>query len=153
MAQAFDEPPAAPVLATYLPFRLARAAQAVSALMAATWNERFGLSMPAWRLLCVLAESGALDREFIADRAALSDAEVAEAAADLLARDLIEWIQPPLLSLTAAGAALHTELSELALAAEAALLAGLSPAEVHSLSRLLGRLHGAALRLAAPAPS
>jgi DNA-binding MarR family transcriptional regulator len=140
------------VLANFLPFRLARAAQAVSALMAVTWNERVGLSMPAWRCLCVLAESGALDRESLADRAALSETEAVEAAAALLARGLIGRAFPPALSLPAAGSALHLELCELALAAEDALLAGLSPAEVQSLSRLLGRLQGAALRLAAPVP-
>jgi DNA-binding MarR family transcriptional regulator len=137
------------VLAHYLPFRLVRAAQAVSALMAATWNERLGLSVPAWRVLCVLAEAAPQGRAELAERTALAVAEVGEAAADLLARGLVGRSgTPDGLTLTAAGLATHAELAELALAAEAALLSGLTPAEVHSLHRLLARLQAAAVRLA-----
>ena len=152
MAEAAGEASESLVLGDFLPFRLARAAQAVTDLMAATWNVRFGISMPAWRLLCVLAESGGTRREALADLAALSEAEVGEAAAVLLSRGLIARIHPDVLIPTAAGRARHADLAGLALAAEAALIAGLTPAEVHALSRLLGRLHGAALRLAAPSP-
>jgi DNA-binding MarR family transcriptional regulator len=152
MAEAAGEASASLVLGEFLPFRLARAAQAVSNLMAATWDERFGLSVPAWRLLCVLAENGGLPREAFAAFTALTEVEVGTASALLLGRGLIARTRPATFSLTPSGQALHAELAGLALAAEAALITGLSPAEVHTLNRLLGRLHGAALRLAAPAP-
>ena len=45
------------------------------------------------------------------------------------------------------GRRLHAEIAPLALAYEAALLAGLAPAEVAQLKRLLQRLEGAAARL------
>jgi len=51
------------------------------------------------------------------------------------------------LALTETGRRLHAEIAPLALAYEAALLAGLAPAEVAQLKRLLQRLEGAAARL------
>ena len=51
------------------------------------------------------------------------------------------------LALTLEGSRLHAEIAPLALAYEAALLAGLAPAEVATLKRLLSRLEAAAARL------
>jgi DNA-binding MarR family transcriptional regulator len=51
------------------------------------------------------------------------------------------------LALTVAGLGLHREIAPLALAYEAALIAGLAPDEVALLKRLLQRLQGAADQL------
>lgn len=135
-------------LAEFLPFRLAVAAQSVSELFAATCEERSGLSTAAWRLLCALAEAGRLEARDLGHRTALDESAVREASAVLLARGLASrtTIDGSLL-ITDAGLGAHREVAGLALAAEAALLAGLSPAEVHSLHRLLCRLQGAADKL------
>jgi DNA-binding MarR family transcriptional regulator len=55
------------------------------------------------------------------------------------------------LTLTAEGAGLHAEIAPLALAYEAALIAGLAPEEVALLRRLLTRLQSAAGQLAGEA--
>jgi len=52
-----------------------------------------------------------------------------------------------ILALSDQGRELHTEIAPLALAYEAALIAGLTPAEVETLKRLLSRLETAATRL------
>lgn len=144
------------VLADFLPFRMALTAQAVSHLIAATCEDRFGLTIPAWRVLCLLAEAGAtnavetsgLDPRDLAFRAALSDDQVREAAAVLIGRALLRREQGSgNLLVTDQGKAAHAELADLALAAEAALLSGLAPDEVRALHRLLGRLQSAALKL------
>jgi DNA-binding MarR family transcriptional regulator len=57
------------------------------------------------------------------------------------------------LTLTTEGARLHAEISPLALAYEAALIAGLSPEEVALLKRLLVRLQGAADALTGTSPA
>ena len=57
------------------------------------------------------------------------------------------------LTLTPEGRGLHAEIAPLALAYEAALIAGLAPEEVTLLKRLLGRLQSAAGQLAGEAPS
>ena len=56
-----------------------------------------------------------------------------------------------MLDLTQEGASLHAEIAPLALAYEAALIAGLAPDEVTLLKRLLARLQTAAGQLAGDA--
>ena len=135
------------VLAAFLPFRLTLAAQSVSQLIATTCEERFGFTIPAWRVMCLLAEEGLLDIRDLALRAVLTESEVDAAAAGLVARGLALRTSLSGLTITPAGRVTHAELAELALAAEAALLAGLSPEEVRSLHRLLGRVQAAAMKL------
>jgi DNA-binding MarR family transcriptional regulator len=78
---------------------------------------------------------------------------VSRAAQGLLGRSLVERTDSPsdgrshTLALTYTGRRLHGEIAPLALAYEAALLAGLAPAEVATLKRLLTRLEAAAARL------
>ena len=43
-------------LRDYLPYRLSVAANAVSQLIARAYKEQFGLTVPQWRLLAVLAD-------------------------------------------------------------------------------------------------
>ena len=47
-------------LDAYLPYRLSVASNAVSRLIARAYEGRFGLSVPEWRLLAVLAEGEGL---------------------------------------------------------------------------------------------
>ena len=47
-------------LDAYLPYRLSVASNAVSGLIARAYQDRFGLSVPQWRVICVLAEDGGL---------------------------------------------------------------------------------------------
>ena len=47
-------------LDAYLPYRLSVASNAVSGLIARAYEDRFGLTIPQWRLICVLAEDGGL---------------------------------------------------------------------------------------------
>jgi DNA-binding MarR family transcriptional regulator len=78
---------------------------------------------------------------------------VSRAAQGLVARNLVERTasvsdgRSHTLALTDVGRRLHGEIAPLALAYEAALLAGLAPAEVATLKRLLQRLETAATRL------
>jgi len=136
----------------YLPFRLSVASNAVSRLIARAYEDRFGLTIPQWRLMAVLAE-GALTPQAIVSRTAMDKVTVSRAARDLLTRRLVERTasatdrRSHTLCLSAAGARLHGEIAPLARAYEAALLAGLAPAEVAQLKRLLLRLEAAAARL------
>ena len=42
-------------LDAYLPYRLSVASNAVSGLIARAYEDRFGLTVPQWRVICVLA--------------------------------------------------------------------------------------------------
>ncbi len=141
----------------YLPYRLSVASGAVSRLIARAYEDRFGVSIPQWRLLAVLAEAPMTQRAIVA-RTAMDKVTVSRAAQGLVARRLIgrEAHQADgrsrVLSLTEGGALLYAEIAPMALAYEAALLSGLSPGEAQTLKRLLLRLEAAANRLSGEAP-
>ena len=144
-------------LDAYLPYRLSVASNAVSGLIARAYQDRFGLSVPQWRLICVLAEDGALTQGQIVARTVMDKVTVSRAAQGLLKRRLVARSdhhadgRSHVLALTEAGASLHAEIAPLALAYEAALIAGLAPEEVALLKRLLSRLQSAAGQLAGDA--
>lgn len=137
----------------YLPYRLSVASNAVSGLIARAYEDRFGLSIPQWRLICVLAEDGGLSQVQIVARTVMDKVTVSRAAQGLVKRRLVGRSQNKsdgrshVLALTPAGRSLHAEIAPLALAYEAALISGLAPDEVALLKRLLGRLQSAAGRL------
>lgn len=140
-------------LDAFLPYRLVTAGNAVSRLIARAYEDRFGLTVPEWRVMCVLAESGPVSLNAVAARL-LMDRSHAARAAQGLSRRRLAWVAETrgrLLALTDEGERLHGEIAPLALAYEAALIAGLAPAEVALLKRLLNRLQAAALTLAGQA--
>ncbi|MFL5296921.1 MAG: MarR family winged helix-turn-helix transcriptional regulator [Phenylobacterium sp.] len=141
----------------YLPYRLSVASNAVSGLIARAYQDRFGLTVPQWRLICVLAEDGGLTQGQIVARTVMDKVTVSRAAQGLTKRRLIQRTdhqadgRSHVLALTREGAGLHAEIAPLALAYEAALIAGLAPEEVVLLKRLLSRLQAAAGQLAGEA--
>ena len=145
-----SESPNALKLDAYLPYRLSVASNAVSGLIARAYEDRFGLSIPQWRLICVLAEDGGKTQREIVARTIMDKVTVSRAARELVARRLAARSsnkadgRSHMLTLTREGERLHAEIAPLALAYEAALIAGLAPGEVAQLKRLLARLQGAA---------
>jgi DNA-binding MarR family transcriptional regulator len=146
-------------LDAYLPYRLSVASNAVSGLIARSYQDRFGLSIPQWRVICVLAEDDGLTQGQIVARTVMDKVMVSRAAQDLLKRHLVARSdhhadgRSHVLALTAEGRGLHAEIAPLALAYEAALISGLAPEEVALLKRLLNRLQSAAGQLAGDASS
>lgn len=144
-------------LGDYLPYRLSVASDAVSRLIARAYQARFGLSIPEWRLVAVLAEDGVATPGALVARTGMDKVSISRAAQGLSRRRLVERRRRAEdrrshdLALTTDGAALHAEIAPLALAYEAALIAGLTPQEVVELKRLLSRLQGAAAALAGEA--
>jgi DNA-binding MarR family transcriptional regulator len=144
-------------LDAYLPYRLSVASNAVSGLIARAYQDRFGLTVPQWRLICVLAEDGGLTQGQLVARTVMDKVTVSRAAQGLLNRHLVSRSdhhadgRSHVLALTAAGESLYAEISPLALAYEAALISGLAPDEVALLKRLLTRLQSAAGQLAGDA--
>ena len=129
------------------------ASNAVSGLIARAYQDRFGLSVPQWRLICVLAEGGALTQGQLVSKTVMDKVMVSRAAQGLLRRHLVSRTEhhadarSHVLALSAQGQQLYAEIAPLALAYEQALIAGLSPDEVDGLKRLLSRLQSAATAL------
>ena len=133
-------------LQDYLPYRLSVASNAVSRLIARAYEQRFGLKIPQWRLIAVLADEGPLTPQALCGRTIMDKVTVMRAAQRLLQRRLLRRLpnrqdrRSHRLALTRSGARLYRQIVPLALACEAHLLRGLAPAEVARLDRLLRRL-------------
>ncbi len=133
-------------LQAYLPYRLSVASNAVSRLVADAYQQRFGLTVPQWRLIAVLADEGALTPQQLCARTVMDKVTVMRAAQGLLRRRLVRRQPHPSdgrshrLQLSASGRALHAQVVPLARSFEAKLLADVPAAEAALLARLLRRL-------------
>jgi len=140
-------------LQRYLPYRLSVAANAVSRLIALAYEEKFGLTIPQWRLVAVLAEEGPLTQQELCGRTIMDKVTVTRAGQGLLRRRLIKRIpnstdgRSHRLVLTKTGEALYEEVVPLALEYEVKLLVGLAPHEVAKLEQQLRQLEQTAAAL------
>ncbi len=136
-------------LSEFLPYRLSVASNAVSDRVAGVYQARFGLKVPEWRVLAVVAEKGTATQSALVaatqmDKMTVSRAATALVARGVLARNAAEDRRTLELRLTAAGEALHAEIAPMALAIERELLAGFSAAERDRRLELLTRLEACA---------
>jgi len=136
-------------LADFMPYRLSIASNAVSERVAAVYQARFGLKVPEWRVLAVVAERGRATQAALVDSTQMDKMTVSRAATALVERGLLARTRAGdrrtlELSLTPEGSALHGEIAPLALAIEAELLAGFTVTERRQLMELLRRLEACA---------
>lgn len=134
----------------FLPYRLSVASNAVSARISASYRKRFGLKIPEWRLIAILAEGGEMTPLAVGRSARIDKISVSRAAAAMIARGLVGQRANPedgrshLLSLTEYGVALYADVAPAALAMERDLLASLTVDERVQLDALLRRIESAA---------
>jgi len=120
-------------LDAFLPYRLATAAERVSAELAALYRAEAGISVAEWRLLAHLADGGDLTMRDIAARAGLEKSRISRASARLADAGHITRRADPadarlvVLELTGSGRALMAALVPRALAYQATLEARLGP--------------------------
>lgn len=136
------------ILDRFLPYRLSVASNAVSDRIADVYRARFGLRIPEWRVIAVVAE-GAATQAALVHRTAMDKMTVSRAAKALVGRGLIERTRAAdrrtmALALTAEGKRLHAEVAPLALAIEEEILQGFTAQERAQLMALLARLPGCA---------
>ncbi len=137
-------------LDAFLPYRLSVASNDVSTRISASYRKRFGLKVPEWRLIAILAEGSEMTPQALGNAARIDKINVSRAAAALIERGLIVARDNPgdgrshLLALTTEGQALYAEIAPIALAMEAELLARFSPEERAQLVALLRRIEAAA---------
>jgi DNA-binding MarR family transcriptional regulator len=150
--------PAAPdapiVLERFLPYRLNLLASVVSNALAQIYEERFGLTIPGWRVVATLGQYGVRTARDIAAHGVMHKSTVSRAVSALEARGLVrrkgnpDDMREELLVLTAAGRGIYDALAPEALAFEARLLAALAPTERKALVGLVERLDRHARALA-----
>lgn len=130
----------------FLPYRLAVLSSAISRTMAREYGRRFGIAIPEWRVVAVLARFAPLSAGGLCARAAMDKVQVSRALSRLIARRWVERATDPgdrrrsTLRLTAAGRRVHRAIVPIARRAEGALLASLAEDDCRNLDRILGHL-------------
>jgi DNA-binding MarR family transcriptional regulator len=134
----------------FLPYRLSIVSNRVSAAVASTYQALFGLRIPEWRLVAIIAESEGATQQALGLATRMDKVTVSRAAATLVERGLVERRpnendqRSHLLSLTAAGRTLYENVAPKALELEAQVFAGFSAAEIKAFRAMLDRLEASA---------
>lgn len=141
------------VLDDFIPYRLSVASNLVSDSIARTYEALFGLSIPEWRLIAVVAEAGRVTQQAIGQRTLMDKVTVSRAAIALVGRGLLartahrEDRRSHLLDLTAAGRDLHAQVAPKALELERRIFAHFQPDEVAAFTAMLRRIEAVTLAL------
>ena len=133
----------------FLPYRLSIASNAVSDAVASAYRTLFGLRIPEWRLVAVLAEDGAMSQQALCGRTRMDKVTVSRAAIALADRGLVERASNPgdqrsrLLTLTRDGWALYEEIAPKALELDRRVFAAFTREERAQLRTMLDRIEAA----------
>ena len=134
----------------FLPYRLSIASNRVSTAVASTYQALFGLKIPEWRLVAVMAEGAGATQQALGVATRMDKVTVSRAAATLVERGLVERRPNPgdqrshLLALTATGRALYEDVAPKALELEAQVFAGFSAKELATFAAMLDRIEASA---------
>jgi DNA-binding MarR family transcriptional regulator len=137
-------------LERFLPYRLSVLSNTVSSRISRAYAGRFGLSIPEWRIIAVLARFPGLSASEAADRTAMDKVMVSRAVAKLLKDGRVLRKASPgdrraaHLSLTAKGRAIYARVVPVARGIEDRLISALEPDEGAALDRALTKLMDAA---------
>lgn len=131
----------------FVPFRLNRLAAEVSAALSAEYQTRYGLDIPAWRVLATLGfRRDACSAQYISDCTRTHKSTISRAVTALMERQLVERVENAddrrefRLRLTRKGKALYEELIPRLLRREQEILSCLSAPERKEFGRLLGKI-------------
>lgn len=133
-------------LENWLPFEVSFVTNRVSAALARVYADRFGLSVPMWRVIAVLAEHAPCPALEVAERLAMTPVAVTRAVAALLKAGMVSRKVDAAdrrrveLRLTDAGRRVYRAVVPHGRSVEQSLLEGLSAADVATLRRLMTHL-------------
>ncbi|MFM9973150.1 MAG: MarR family winged helix-turn-helix transcriptional regulator [Beijerinckiaceae bacterium] len=133
-------------LEAFLPYRLNVIAATVSEGLARVYSDRFGITIPEWRVIATLGQFGQVTAKAIGLHSRMHKTKVSRAVAALDARELVQRLANPddkreaFVSLTMAGEGIYRDILPLAEDYEARLLGVLNMQERADLDRLLNAL-------------
>jgi len=137
----------------FLPYRLSVLSNIVSTAISGAYEKRFGLTIPEWRVMAVLAMTPGLSAAEVAERTAMDKVAVSRAVASLLrARRIVRQTaradrRRSLLRLSAAGEKVYAQVVPMALDYERDLLAPLSLKDREVVDRAIRILLGRAAQI------
>jgi DNA-binding MarR family transcriptional regulator len=140
-------------LEKFLPYRLSVLSNTVSSAIAAAYFAHFGLSIPEWRVMAVLAANPGLSAAEVTARTAMDKVAVSRAVATLIAAGRLRRTTVPAdrrrthLALTPAGEGVYSRVVPMALEYERRLVSPLSKRDRATLDRILRELLGRAVEL------
>ena len=143
---AHDSPMPVLDLEHFLPYRLSVLSNTVSTALAGAYARRFGLSIPQWRVVAVLARFPGLSAASVAERTAMDKVAVSRAVAGLVGSGRVRRVlaesdrRRSVLTLTARGREVYARIVPYALEYERRLLSELAPMEQSLFHTLLSRL-------------
>jgi DNA-binding MarR family transcriptional regulator len=144
------------VLEKFLPYRLSVLSNRLSTAIAESYARRFGLSIPEWRVMAVLALAPGASAAEVAERTAMDKVAVSRAVNRLVSTGRAQREtaagdrRRSVLGLTAEGRRVYRRIAPALRSFEAQLLAGFDARERQVLDGLLRRLEARALALQPP---
>ena len=130
----------------FLPYQLSTSSNAVSDLIAREYKSRFGLKVPAWRVMAVLGNRGASTQRELVEATLMDKVTVNRAVKTLVDRALLERSPNDAdgrshhLVLSQTGHDLYDQIMPAAEAMEKKIMAVLDDSEQATLSDMLARI-------------
>jgi DNA-binding MarR family transcriptional regulator len=137
-------------LNSYFPCQLATLTQSIMRSVASLFEERYGISLPEWKVLAIIRENPNMSAVSVACLAQMDTVAVSRAVTKLLDRGLVfreidsEDRRCSVLHVTEEGREMHDQIAPLATELEANLLEGLSDDEQRVFAKAIRVLHAKA---------
>ena len=130
----------------FTPYRLSVLTNRISSLIARAYTDRFGISIPQWRVIAVLGEESGLTATEVVRRTAMDKVAVSRAVQGLVSGGRVRRLASQQdgriakLRLTAKGQRIYDEITPLALGYEDAVLEPLTRVERGYLDDIMRKL-------------
>ena len=130
----------------FLPYRLSLLSNTISGMIADTYADKFGISMPEWRIMMILAEYPGSSADDVCRRTQIEKSVVSRAVARLKERRLVTRAisdsdrRRSVLALSETGLSVYDEVMPVARHYEEQLLKGLGNQQKRTLDTLLDAL-------------
>ena len=140
-------------LDAFIPYRLSITSYLVSETIAGAYQALFGLSIPEWRVVAVIAEDEGMTQQQVGRRTQMDEVTVSRATIGLVDRGLVERRphasdrRSQSLHLSATGRDLYAQVAPKALELERRIFASFDPKEVAAFSDMLERVQEATLKV------
>ena len=137
-------------LADFLPYQLSITSNAVSGRIAVEYRQHFGLSIPEWRVMAILGDSGSMTQRDLTQHTLMDKVAVNRACKVLEDRQLAERTpneqdgRSHHLELSATGREMYAKIMPLAKEMERRLFEGFSEEELSLFRALLNRVRAQA---------
>ena len=134
------------ILEEFIPYRLAVLAKSVSTAFSKTYVERFGITVPQWRVLAAIGREPYCTASSIVEHAAMDKVQVSRAVAGLLAMGLLESKinkndkRSTVLNFSKKGQSIYDQIVPAGLDFEAKLMSVMNANDLEQIHRLLKKL-------------